>query len=131
MRVACFGCRGLELPASTAAVSPCSVVRFVDVQRAVAEQGAVQSGNGLSTIGHTRHLHEAKLAGLARIAVPDNGYSIDRTVSCEELAQFVFAGIEAKVSNENILHLAALSPGQQAQGTVPARLAVRSQKGIV
>jgi len=107
----------LALPASKAATAPLpsapalvaglwSVVRFVDVQRAIAKQGAVQFSDRLFTIGRTGHFHESKLARLARVAIPDDGYSIDRTVNCEELAQLVFGGIEAQVSNENVFHLA-------------------------
>src|SRR5713226_169366 len=36
-------------------------------------------------------------------------YAIDRTISCEQLTQFVFTGLIVKVPNEDVLHVDALS----------------------
>lgn len=44
----------------------------------------------------------------ARPQITDT-YAIDRTVSCEQLAQLVFTGLVVKVPKEEVLHVDALS----------------------
>jgi hypothetical protein len=92
-------------PAPTDALWPGTC--FTYIQCAVAEQGAVQFGNRLLAIFRTGHLHESEPTRLARIAVLHDADAIDRTVSCEQLAQLVFTGIKAKVPNENVLQVDA------------------------
>jgi hypothetical protein len=76
------------------------VATFVYVQPAVAEPGAVEFGNRLVTIDGVGHLHEAKPARPARIAVPYDDHSIDRTVGCEKLPQLVFGCMETKFATK-------------------------------
>jgi hypothetical protein len=44
-----------------------------------------------------------------RITVGHDPYAIDRTISCEQLAQLVFAGLVLKVPNEDVFHVDALN----------------------
>ena len=51
------------------------------------ELSTIQSGNRLVRISRAGHLHEGKPARFARITVGHDTYAIDRTISCEQLAQ--------------------------------------------
>jgi hypothetical protein len=73
------------------------------------ELSTIQFGDRLVRISRAGHLHEDKAARLARITVGHDTYAINRTISCEQLAQFVFTGLVVKISNENVLHVDALS----------------------
>jgi hypothetical protein len=82
--------------------------RLIDIERAAVEVSTMQFGDRLVRISRAGHLHEGKPARLARITVGHDTYAINWTISCEQLAQFVFTGLVFKISNENVLHVDAL-----------------------
>src|SRR5438445_485030 len=93
------------LPAFLTAVRALwSGTRFIYMQCAVAEERAIQGGDGFVAIFRARHLHEAEPARLVGIPIPDNGHSVHPSVSCKQLSDGLFACIEVEVSDENVLH---------------------------
>src|SRR5437660_1424287 len=71
-------------------------------------------------IFRARHLHEAEPARLVRIPIPNDGHSVHPTVSSKQLADVLFACIEAEVSDENVLHGSSPQYAASLSGPGPA-----------
>jgi hypothetical protein len=82
-------------PAPVGALWPAT--RLIDIQFAAVELSTIQFGDRLVRISRAGHLHERRPARLTRISVSHDTYAIDRTISCEQLAQLVFTGLVVKV----------------------------------
>ena len=83
--------------------------RLIDIQLAAVELSTIQFGDRLVRVSRAGHLHEGRPTRLARITVGHDAYAIDRTISCEHLAQLVFANFVVKVPNEDVLYVDTLS----------------------
>ncbi len=91
--------------ASTAAGPLCLWPCLINVQRTPANLRTIECGNGFLSILIAGHFHKTKSARPPGIAVSHDAYAVNLSVSLKELPQFVFVGVEAKVSYKNILHV--------------------------
>src|SRR5207245_8177105 len=88
----------------TAASALWSGTRFIYIQCAVAQEGAIQGSDGFVAIFRACHLHEAEPARLVGIPIPDDGHSVHPSVMRKQLADGLFTCIEVEISDENVLH---------------------------
>ena len=68
-------------PAAVATARALAILRFVDLERAAVEVGAVQRLHGTGCVG-VRHLHETEAARATRVAIGDQGDLLDRSARC-------------------------------------------------
>ena len=82
---------------------------FIHIDGAASDVGPVQRCDGLLALFAIGHFHERESARPAGLAVSENAYPVDLSVGLEKLAQLIFNGVEAEVSNENVFQDAPLS----------------------
>jgi len=71
--------RATTTTAATAATGPLAILRFVDLEGAAIEVGAIQRLHGAGRIS-IRHLHEAKAPRATGLAIGDQGDLLDGPV---------------------------------------------------
>jgi hypothetical protein len=99
--------------AAISAVSPSATralnlgTSFVDVQCPSTDLRSIQRGDCLFPVLVAGHLDEPKAARTSCIPVSHDAHAVHLPISFKHLSQFVFVGVEAQVSYENILHASA------------------------
>jgi hypothetical protein len=81
--------------------------RFIHVQGAPANLGAVQRRNSFLSVFRSCHFDEAKAARASGIPVGHDADSVHLSMCLEQLAQFIFRSVEVEVPNKNVLHAIA------------------------
>ena len=81
--------------------------RFVDIDRASADRGSIQSGDRLLAIFIAGHFHESETPRSSGVSVCHDAHAVDLSERLKQLPQFVFICVEAKVPHKNILHASA------------------------
>src|ERR1700690_2730035 len=76
---------------------------FVDVERATAEVGAVQSRDRLVRLVCVGHLDECKAPGAARVPVPHQADAFPGAVPFEQPPNLIFSSAEIQVAYEYVL----------------------------
>lgn len=74
-------------------------LRFIDLERAALEVGAVEPLHGPSGVG-IRHFNEAEATRAPRVAVSNEGYFLDGSMFGEQGAHGFIRRREWKISNE-------------------------------
>jgi hypothetical protein len=100
--------RSSSITAATTAIATAALTlraSLVDIQRAPADFMTVQRCNGAIAFRVIAHLHEAKAARLAGIAIRNDVHAIDLAIRLEQPANILFSRPEAEVSYKNVFHL--------------------------
>jgi hypothetical protein len=97
------------LPAAAAAPATRSALRFrarfVDIQSPAVELSAVKIANGAIAFIVAAHFDKRKTAGLARVAIGHNVYTVNRAEGLKHGTDGSFGGPEAEITYKNIFHL--------------------------
>ena len=99
--------RQANLPAlsARAAARPLGLwTGFIDVQRSAVKVFAVQSVDCLLAFTVVAHVDKCKTPALSRIAISDDVYPVNPSVSFEQCTDGLFCGSETEVSYKNALH---------------------------
>jgi hypothetical protein len=94
---------------STAAPAPATTTldfgtRFIHVQGASANLGAVQSRYGFLSVFRTGHFDKAEAPRTPGVPVSHDADAVHLSVYLEKLAQLVFRSVEVEVANKDVLH---------------------------
>jgi hypothetical protein len=77
---------------------------FIYVQGASADLAAVEGCDGFVSLFGVGHFYKPETAGTTGVPVGHDADAIHLSMRCEQLAQFVFPGIEIQIAHEYILH---------------------------
>jgi hypothetical protein len=81
--------------------------RFVDVQSASTNLGAIQRRNRFVSFLSVGHLDKAETTRASRVAVGQNAHTIHLSVHFKHLAQFFLGRVEIQISNKDVLQAVA------------------------